>query len=173
MNNGFNGTGTAFIFYVLLAIVMPLVLLYRMARHRKAVAYRFVMQHFITGVLLTAIALLLIGFAWHKVELTAHGELHSFLVATAWLAIGTLGTWIVLPRLIRISYRLHGRSSQLHYKNPNIHPWLDEWYSQLPPPVTPRSLTIDKPIKHYGLFPTVVVRNNIPLTVYVPVQRRP
>lgn len=176
MNNGFNGTGTAFIFYVLLAIVMPLVFLYRMARHQKAVAYRFVIQHFITGTLLIGIALLCIGFAWHQVELTAHGELHALLVATAWMAIGTLGTWIVLPRLVRTYYRLRGKGNQLHRRNPHIHPWMDEWYAQLPPetlkPVAPRSLTINSPIKHYGLFPTVIVQNNMPLKVYVPIQRR-
>lgn len=176
MNNGFNGTGTAFIFYVLLAICMPVVYLYRMLRHRKPVAYRFVLQHFMTGILLTVIALLLIGLVWRKVETTAHGELHTVLLATAWMAIGTLLTWIFIPRIVRTYYRIRGHGSQLRYKNPNIHPWVDEWYIQLPQSETKilvaKRIKGVRPPKHYGMFPVIMTRRDALITVYVPLQRR-
>lgn len=176
MNNGFNGTGTAFIFYVLLAICMPIVYLYRALRHRKSVAYKFVLQHFLTGLLVTVIAVLLIGLVWRKVETTAHGELHTLLLATAWMAIGTLVAWVSIPRFVRTSYRIRGCGSQLQYTNPNIHPWVDEWYFLLPQSeiqkLVIKRIKGGRPPKHYGMFPMTVTRHNMPVTVYVPLRRR-
>jgi hypothetical protein len=133
MNNGFNGTGTAFIFYIFLAMCMPLVHIYRTLRHREQFDLRFVLQHFLTGLTITAIALVCIGVVWRSIEHTTHGELHALLLATAWLAIGTIVVWVTIPRLVRTIYRIRGKRSLLYLKNPLIHPWfVQSWYTKVP-----------------------------------------
>lgn len=122
-NSGFNGTGTAFILYVILAFCMPFVFLYRLAKHRHDYKRQFVLGHFLLGLLLTLLALLCIGYVWKLLTHTDRGPVHTGLVITAYLAISTVLTWIVIPRIVRLSYRLGHRGAQLHYQNPHIHPW--------------------------------------------------
>lgn len=122
-NSGFNGTGTAFILYILLAFCMPLVFLYRLAKHRRDYGRQFVFGHFILGLLVTSIAVLVIGYAWRLLALSKGGDIHHGLVFMAYFAIVTILAWVVIPRIVRLSYRMSHKRSQLNYMNPNIHPW--------------------------------------------------
>lgn len=125
MNNGFNGTGTAFILYAILALCMPFIQLYRVAKRRKAFEHTFVAGHFFLGVLVTVIAIVCVGYLWHGIQQTTHGKLHDFVVALAWTAIGTLLTWVLIPQLVRIWFRLRRKQHLLVAKNSLIHPLLE------------------------------------------------
>ena len=122
-NSGFNGTGTAFILYIALAFCMPLVFLYRLTKHRRDFGRQFVFGHFILGLLVTTVAILVIGYAWRLLALSKGGDVHAGLVLMAYFAIVSIFTWILIPRLVRLNYRLSHKKAQLNYQNPHIHPW--------------------------------------------------
>jgi small-conductance mechanosensitive channel len=143
MNNGFNGTGTAFILYIVLAFCMPFVYVYRLTRRRKDFGYRFVIGHFMLGIIVTTLAVLCVGYLWRMLALSKHGYLHEALVAMAYMAVITVLTWILIPRLVRLSYRLRRKREMLHYKNPHIQPWFTQHYSLQPQKFQPKHLAID------------------------------
>ena len=40
----------------------------------------------------------------------------------AYFVVVTILAWIVIPRIVRLSYRLSHKKAQLNYQNPLIHP---------------------------------------------------
>lgn len=147
-NSGFNGTGTAFILYIILAFCMPLVFLYRLAKHRHDHGRQFVLGHFILGLFVTAVAVLVIGYAWRLLALSKGGDVHAGLVLMAYFAVVSILAWIAIPRIVRLSYRLSHNKDQLNYRNPHIHPWLvqSNYHPQVqtqPAPAPRRQLITD------------------------------
>ncbi|MDB5165069.1 MAG: hypothetical protein JWL89_695 [Candidatus Saccharibacteria bacterium] len=139
MNNGFNGTGTAFILYIILAFCMPFVYVYRLTKRQKDFSYKFVAGHFLLGTSVTILAVLCVGYLWRMLAISKHGHLHQALVAMAYLVILTILTWILIPRLVRGSYRVRRKQDVLNYKNPLIEPWfVQPYYYKFTKPVRVR-----------------------------------
>lgn len=128
MNNGFNGTGTAFILYILLAFCMPVVYVYRLAKQRRDFGYGFVIGHFFLGLLVTTLAVVCVSYLWRLLAVSKHGELHHILVAMAYFVIAIILTWALIPRAVRSILWLRRKRDILHYHNPHIHPWFVEPY---------------------------------------------
>jgi len=137
MNNGFNGTGTAFILYIFLAFLMPFVYVYRVVRRRKNFEWSFVFGHFILGIIVTVIAYICVGYLWKLLGVSQHGHLHKVLALMAYAAIFTIIVWVLIPQLVRLAYRLLRKKEALHYQNPLIHPWYTEPF--ISEPVRPPS----------------------------------
>ena len=128
MNNGFNGTGTAFILYILLAFCMPVVYVYRLAKQRRDFGYGFVTGHFFLGLLVTTLAVVCVSYLWRLLAVSKHGKLHHILVAMAYFVIAIILTWALIPRAVRSILWLRRKRDILHYHNPHIHPWFVEPY---------------------------------------------
>jgi len=136
MNNGLNGTGTAFLLYATLALCMPFIQLYRVIKRRKAFEHTFVAGHFTIGMLVTGVAVICAGYLWHGILHTTHGQLHTFVVVLAWVAIGTLLAWLLIPQLVRMWFRLRRKKHLLKIENALIHPLLElAQHSQMLTPV--------------------------------------
>jgi glucan phosphoethanolaminetransferase (alkaline phosphatase superfamily) len=133
--SGFNGTGTAFILYVVLALVMPFVWLYRLLKHRRSYKVSFIIGHFLLALLVSFVTIVLIGLVWTRITHSFHGEVRQFVAAITWMAVGTLVVWLLIPQLVIAWHRIRRRSHLLRPKNPLIHPWLERLFDK-PRPVT-------------------------------------
>ena len=124
-NSGFNGTGTAFILYIVLAFAMPFVFMYRLLKGQKRYPRRFIASHFLLALLLSIIALVLEGYVWRLLLHTSDGRVHELILALTWVAVAALVAWVVIPQLIVMWYRVRGKTELLRVKSPLIHPWLE------------------------------------------------
>jgi amino acid transporter len=135
MNNGYNGTGTAFILYIILAFCMPIVYVYRLTKRRRDFDRGFVFGHFALGMLVTVLAVVCVSYLWRIVGVPRHGLLHHVLVITAYCVLTIVIIWVLIPRWVRGFYRLRHKKYLLNYRNPHIHPWIDApHYDRLGPP---------------------------------------
>jgi hypothetical protein len=102
MNNGYSGTGISIIFYLLLALVMPLVHFVRVVLRHNGYKHRFVFRHFLYGIMI--IATVVVGISW-LTDVTGMKELahwHVMLYVSAATTVGLLLVWILLPLLVRL-----------------------------------------------------------------------
>jgi glucan phosphoethanolaminetransferase (alkaline phosphatase superfamily) len=136
-NSGFNGTGTAFILYVVLALVMPFVWLYRLIRHRRNYKLSFIIGHFVLGFGVAFIAIIILSLVWTRVTHSFHGEVRQLVYAVTWMAVSTLVIWLLIPQLVILWYRIRKRGHLLHPTNPLVHPWLEELFDKPRPVIVP------------------------------------
>lgn len=102
MNNGYSGTGISIIFYLLLALLMPLVHFARVSMKRNIYVHGFVMRHFLYGIMI--IATVVIGISW-LISITGinqHAQWHVMLLLSAITTVGLLMLWIAVPIIVKI-----------------------------------------------------------------------
>lgn len=102
MNNGYSGTGISIIFYLILALVMPLVHIVRVSTRHNLYMHRFVLRHFFYGIMI--IMTVVVGISWliTATGMNTHAHWHAMLIFSAVSTVGLLVLWVVLPLTIKL-----------------------------------------------------------------------
>lgn len=109
MPNGTTGTGISIIFYLLLALLMPVVFIVRIIKKSKSFKWKFVAMHFTYAVLIACTILLGVSYLTKISGLEGSGELHKLLTDGARVTSCILLIWAITPLLLRLWLRVvHG-----------------------------------------------------------------
>lgn len=101
MNNGYSGTGISIIFYLLLALLMPIIQIVRLIFKHGVYKNRFVVRHFLYGIMI--IITVVIGISWLTTVtgIKERAHWHVMLNVSAATTVGLLLAWILLPLLVK------------------------------------------------------------------------
>src|SRR5579885_1128011 len=101
MTNGFNGTGISILFYLVLALLMPFVYLYRFIRRQHLFRPRFVMRHFIYALLIAGTVAIGISYLSAYAGIRGRGQWQDVIGVSAWSAFVLVVLWTVIPLLVK------------------------------------------------------------------------
>lgn len=106
MTNGFNGTGISILYYLVLALLMPFVQLYRLARRRHLFKPRFVFRHFLYGVMIALMVAMGISYLSTYTGIREHGQWRDVIGIGAWSASILVVLWTIIPLLIKLMHSI-------------------------------------------------------------------
>lgn len=116
MPNGSTGTGISIIFYLMLALLMPFVFLFRVARRNCNFRCSFVIGHFMYAVMIATTILIGISYITTVTGLKGKGQWHNMMLLGGKTTVGVLTLWVAAPILVKLLMRLFPSSMGRPYK---------------------------------------------------------
>lgn len=106
MGNLGIGTGISIIFYLVLALLMPFVNLYRWALRRRSYSRAFVLRHFAYGMLIVAMVVFVIRLMLANSGLAPSNYTSPVFKYGSTFAVSLVVFWTVVPLLLAIWFKV-------------------------------------------------------------------